>query len=216
MKNNKINVAALLFAVTLAMSSCKKENTTNPSGNNTGTSTADLYTHFKTPSWEKTVPCEELVFYADAAATDSTFLAGGTSSSAKFKILLSVPRDSSKLATTATNGKYGIYLAGSDDNMYDSTSVMVSSPPPFYLAFTVPIDESHLQQSSTYLRSIPTENRAYYNQVTQIKYVKSESNHAIFLVRGNFSLKANNPIDSSVAAQIITGDYSYQVGVLRK
>lgn len=217
MKNSRIGLLALVLSAIVSVSSCKKEDSTTPTGsNNNNNNSVELYTHFKTPVWERKVPCEQMVFYVTEGTTDSTFLAGGTSNSTKFKILLAIPSDSTRLASTAANTKGGIYLAGSDNRMWDSTSVDVAQPAPFYLAFNVPIDESHLDQSSTYLRSMPTENRTYYNQVTSIKYVKSEAKFAIFLVKGNFSLKANNPVDNTVQPQIISGDYTYQVGVLRK
>lgn len=150
-----------------------------------------LYMAFYTPNWGEKINCDLLQL--NATTTD---VLSAESQSTKEKFYLYVPADSSTWAQSANLKKYAI---GFSNN--------------FEFNQTLPIERG----SSTRLIGIEQLSDSSYNEVTEIKYVKSDNSGAYFTIKANYKMKMKVLYSATMdTVKYVYGDYRLMVKTNKK
>ncbi|PKB15341.1 hypothetical protein [Flavobacterium sp. 5] len=183
------------YCLILFISSCSSDENKNDSENSTEVSDA-LHLAFKTPDWEQNINCEKLDLFPDAQ-NDSTNVVSASSASTRETFYFSYPKDSSKIVKTKILSKHKIMELGSNNE-------------PFQFSQKLPLNASSIDDTTKRLASLEGLSDTEYNQVIEIKYLKSESNYAVFIVKCKYEMKAYL-IETPETIKKITGTFSFKI-----
>ena len=174
--------------------SCNTESNTDSASSNSDAFNK-LHFSFKTPDWERWVDCD-LDFPANAL-NDSTNIISFYSASTKAALCFTYPKDSSKIVKNRELKKYKIksYLDNEE---------------PFQFSQKLPLDQNSLDDLSKKLVSNEGFSDEEYNQVTEVKYIKSETNYSIFRVKCSYKLKARI-ISTPEISKPVSGTFTFLV-----
>jgi hypothetical protein len=181
-----------LFVLLLLLTSCTTEENKDADGSNPAA--LDLHFAFKTPDWERKVDCTLLNLYPEFV-NDTTSSVRATSASTKESFWLTYPKDSSQMVRPRTYKKYKIMEYGYNEE-------------PFQFSQVLPLDESSLGNSSKTLVSKAGFSAVEYNQLTEIKYIKSETQYAVFKIKCTYEMKTYLPSTPDVVKPV-TGTYAF-------
>lgn len=184
-----------LFALSVFVMSCSKESTNNGSGSES------LFMSFKTPDWERTIPCELLVF-PPSPINDSTSLAYAQSASTNHYFYFTYPLDSSKMTRPGNLKKYAIANYGANTE-------------PFQFSQKLPLDGNSLTDLTRRLASLEGFDANSYNEIQSIRYLSSDNQSATFIVKGTYSLQAQHVASNPLVIKPVTGSYALEVKTTR-
>ena len=185
-----------VFSAVIILSSCTKEST-----NNNGGGSESLFMSFKTPDWERTVPCDLLVF-DPVAINDSTSKVFAESASTRHCFYFSYPLDSSEMTRPGNLKKYAIANYGENTE-------------PFQFSQKLPMDANSLTDLTRRLASLEGFNATSYNEIQSISYVSSDNQYATFIVKGAYSLQAQQVASNPLVTKPVTGSYALKVKTTR-
>ena len=185
-------IVALSFPLLLIDSSCSKETSSDSSSSN---STDRLHFSFKTPDWERWVNCE--LDFPVIALNDSTNVISFSSASTKASLFFSYPKDSSKIVNNRELKRFKIKSFSENDE-------------PFQFSQKLPLDQNSLDDSTTKLVSNEGFSETEYNEVTEVKYIRSEVNNAVFRVKCIYKLNARI-ISTPEISKPVTGTFTFLV-----
>jgi hypothetical protein len=141
----------------------------------TSISSDQLHFSFKTPDWNGYVPCK-LDFDA-IALNDSTNVIAFDSASTNASLCFSYPKDSSAIVKNRQLKRYKI------KSHFENNA-------PFQFYLKLPSDKNSLDDLTKRLFSNAGFSETEYNEVAEVKYLKSEPNCAVFIVKCNYKLNA--------------------------
>ncbi|PWA04452.1 hypothetical protein [Flavobacterium psychrotolerans] len=170
LRNFKIIFSALSLG--LVLNSCSSDSETS---NSVATSDA-LHLAFKTPDWERNINCE-LLDLNPTIINDSTSIVSASSASTRETFYFSYPNDSSKIVKAKYLKKYKIM------SVYGNVE-------PFQFSQKLPLDANSIESLDKRLVSTEGFSTSEYNQVLEVKYLKSEQNFAVFRVKCKYEMKA--------------------------
>ncbi len=191
MKTMKTQIT-ILVVILLLLTSCTTDE--NKDAESTNPAALDLHFAFKTPDWERKIDCTLLNLYP-AFVNDTTSSVSAFSASTKEAFWLTYPKDSSEMVRPRTYKKYKIMEYGYNEE-------------PFQLSQKLPLNESSLDDLSKKLISKAGFSTTEYNQVTEIKYIKSEAQYAVFKIKGVYEMKTYLPSTPDVIKPV-TGTYAF-------
>lgn len=187
-------IAYALFLIIMLTSCTKKsvsENSNDPS----------LFMSFSTPDWQRTIPCELLVFEPNQI-NDSTSDAFSTSQSTRQIFHLSYPLDSSEMVRPGNLKRYPI-MNYSENNA------------PFQFSQKLPMDANSLDDPTRRLGSLEGLNDSSYNEIQSIQYMSSDNQTAKFLVKGSYAMRAQQIASNPLVVKPVTGSYALEVKTTR-
>lgn len=163
---------------------------------------ANDQTHFsfKTPDWNGYVPCK-LDFEA-IALNDSTNVIAFDSASTNASLCFSYPKDSSEIVKNRELKRYKI------KSHFENNA-------PFQFSLKLPLNKASLDDLTNRLVSNAGFSASEYNEVTEVKYMKSEPNYAVFRVKCNYKLNARI-IDTPKLSKPVTGTFTFLVRTSKK
>lgn len=166
---------------------CKKEKADEPVPGDS----ESLYMAFYAPGWGEKINCDLLQLNA---TTTDVLTAESQSTGEKF--YLYVPADSSDWAQPANLKKYAIGFSSN-----------------FEFNQTLPAERG----SSTRLIGIEQLSDSSYNEVTEIKYHKSDNTGAYFIIKARYKMKMKVLYSSAAdAVKYVYGDYRLMVKTNKK
>jgi hypothetical protein len=183
---------ALIVVLLILLTSCTTEENKDAEGSNPAA--LDLHLAFKTPDWERKIDCTLLNLYP-AFVNDTTSSVSAFSASTKEAFWLTYPKDSSQIVRLRTYKKYKIMEYGSNDE-------------PFQFSQKLPLNESSLDDLSKKLISKAGFSATEYNQVTEIKYIRSETQYAVFKIKCAYAMKTYLPSTPDIVKPV-TGTYAF-------
>ena len=192
MKKTAKIIVALSFPILLIGSSCSKETNSDSSS---GNSSDRLHFSFKTPDWERWVNCE--LDFPVIALNDSTNVISFSSASTKASLFFSYPKDSSKIVNNRELKRFKIKSFSENDE-------------PFQFSQKLPLDQNSLDDSTTKLVSNEGFSETEYNEVVEVKYIRSEVNNAVFRVKCIYKLNARI-ISTPQISKPVTGTFTFLV-----
>lgn len=162
----------------------------------------DGQTHFsfKTPDWDRYVNCR-LDFDA-IALNDSTNVIAFDSASTNASLCFSYPKDSSEIVKNRTQKKYGIKSYFDNDE-------------PFQFSLKLPLNKKSIDDVSKRLISNASTSKTEYNKVVEVKYIKSEPKHAVFMVKCMYNLKARVASAPKISKPV-SGSFTFLVRTSKK
>ncbi|REH01669.1 hypothetical protein [Flavobacterium aquicola] len=173
----------------------KDESGTTPEVNET------LHLAFKTPDWERYINCDRLDLFPNAV-NDTTYTVSASSESTRETFYFSYPKDSSKIVKAKILSKHKIMEYGSNNE-------------PFQFSQKLPLDGNSIDDTTKRLVSSEGQSDTEYNQVVAVKYLKSESNYAVFRVQCKYEMKTYL-INTPETIKKITGTFAFKVRVSKK
>ena len=185
-------IVVLFFPILLIVSSCSKETSSDSSSSN---STDRLHFSFKTPDWERWVNCE--LDFPVIPLNDSTNVISFSSASTKASLCFSYPKDSSKIVNNRELKRFKIKSFPENDE-------------PFQFSQKLPLNENSLDDSTTKLVSNEGFSETEYNEVVEVKYIRSELNNAVFRVKCIYKLNARI-ISTPEISKPVTGTFTFLV-----
>jgi hypothetical protein len=190
-KTSKI-ILALSIPIVLISSSCSKETNSDSSSS----SSRDLlHFSFKTPDWERWVNCE--LDFPIISLNDSTNVIAFSSASTNASLCFSYPKDSSKIVNNRELKRFKI------KSYYDNNE-------PFQFSQKLPLDQNSSDDSTTKLVSNEGFSETEYNEVTEVKYIRSELNNAVFRVKCIYKLNARI-ISTPEISKPVSGTFTFLV-----
>ena len=188
MKTQIIFLVVLLILITSCTTDEKKDSSgTNPAS-------LDLHFAFKTPDWERKIDCTLLDLYP-IVFNDTTSGVSAYSASTKEAFCFTYPKDSSEMVRPRTYKKYKVMEYYSNEE-------------PFQLSQKLPLNESSLDDLSKKLISKAGFSATEYNQVTEIKYLKSETQYAVFKIKCTYEMKTYLPSTPDII-KTVSGTYAF-------
>ncbi len=186
----------IIFFISLIiiLNSCTKES-------NNSSSTESLFMAFKTPDWERTVPCELLVFPPNPI-NDSTSLAYAQSASTNHYFYLTYPLDSSEMTRPGNLKRYPIADYGANTQ-------------PFEFSQKLPMDANSLNDLTRRLASLEGFNASSFNEIQSIKYISSDNQHPTFIIKGIYALQAQHVASNPLVIKPVSGSYALEVKTTR-
>lgn len=185
-------LSTYLVLILIVLISCStNENNDSDSSNSAN---LDLHFAFKTPDWERKIDCTLLNLYP-SFVNDTTSSVSAYSASTKEAFLLTYPKDSSEMVRPRTYKKYKIMEYGNNEE-------------PFQLSQKLPLNERSLDDLSKKLISKAGFSATEYNQVTEIKYIKSETQYAVFKIKCAYEMKTYLPSTPDVIKPV-SGTYAF-------
>ena len=160
-----------LFIILIVFTSCTTDENKDLQDSND-----DLHFAFKTPDWQRKVDCKRLDLYP-IIFNDTTYGVSAYSVSTKEAFCLTYPKDSSQMVRPRTYKKYKIMEYYFNEE-------------PFQFSQKLPLDESSLDDLSKKLISKAGFSSAEYIQVTEIKYIRSEAQYAVFKIKGIYEKRS--------------------------
>ena len=185
-------IVALSVPILVIGSSCSKETSSDSSSIN---SSDRLHFSFKTPDWERWVNCE--LDFPVIALNDSTNVISFSSASTKASLFFSYPKDSSKIVNNRELKRFKIKSFSDNDE-------------PFQFSQKLPLNENSLDDSTTKLVSNEGFSETEYNEVVEVKYIRSELNNAVFRVKCIYKLNARI-ISTPEISKPVTGTFTFLV-----
>jgi hypothetical protein len=181
-----------LFVLLILLTSCTTDENNDADGSNPAA--LDLHFAFKTPDWGRKIDCTLLDLYP-IVFNDTTSGVSAFSASTKEAFCLTYPKDSSEMVRPRTYKKYKVmeYYANEE---------------PFQLSQKLPLNETSLDDLSKKLISKAGFSATEYNQVTEIKYIKSETQYAVFKIKCTYEMKTYLPSTPDVVKPV-TGTYAF-------
>ena len=183
-----------LVVILIVLTSCTTDE--NKDLENSNIVSDDLHFAFKTPDWERKIDCSLLNLYP-SFVNDTTSSVSATSASTKESFWFTYPKDSSEIVRPRTYKKYKIMEYGYNEE-------------PFQFSQVLPLDASSLGNSSKTLVSKAGFSVSEYNQVTEIKYIKSEAQYAVFKIKGVYEMKTYLPLTPDVIKPV-SGTFTFLV-----
>jgi len=181
---------ALSFPILLIGISCSKDmNSENYSNSDA------LHFSFKTPDWERWVNCE--LDFEPITLNDSTNIIAFSSASTNASLCFTYPKDSSKMLNNRELKRFKI------KSYYDNNE-------PFQFSQKLPLNQNSLNDLTTKLVSNEGFSDTEYNEVTEVKYIKSETNNAVFRVKCNYKLNARI-ISTPEISKPVSGTFTFLV-----
>jgi hypothetical protein len=171
--------------------------TCSKSSDSNSNASESLFMSFKTPDWERTIPCDLLEFPVNLW-NDSTSLANSTSQSTRQSFYFTYPPDSSKMVRAGNIKRYPIMNYGANNA-------------PFQFSQKLPMDANLLDDLSKRLVSMEGFDASSYNEIQSIEYKGSDSQYALFIIKGSYSMQAQHVGSSPLVVKPITGSYSLKV-----
>ncbi len=190
---NTINtLSTYLIIISTILTSCSADE--NKDSDSSNPASLDLHFAFKTPDWERKIDCTLLDLYP-SFVNDTTSSVSATSASTKESFWFTYPKDSSEIVRPRTYKKYKIMEYGYNEE-------------PFQFSQVLPLDASSLGNSSKTLVSKAGFSVSEYNQVTEIKYIKSESQYAVFKIKCAYEMNTFLPQATDVIIPV-SGTYAF-------
>jgi len=190
-------IVSLFFFVLFICSSY----TIRPSAKASLSNSSDrLHFSFKTPDWDGYVNCK-LDFEA-IALNDSTNVIAFDSASTNASLCFSYPIDSTEIVKSQNLKKYEI------KSHFDNDA-------PFQFSLQLPLNKASLDDLNKRLVSNAGFSETEYNEVTEVKYLKSESNHAVFRVKCNYKLNARITSTPKMSKPV-SGTFTFLVRTSKK
>jgi len=170
--------------------------TKGPSSESSSINTDDQ-THFsfKTPDWNGYVPCK-LDFEA-IALNDSTNVIAFDSASTNASLCFTYPKDSSEIVKNRELKRYKI------KSHFDNYA-------PFQFSLKLPSNKKSMDDLTKRLVSNAGFSATEYNEVTEVKYLKSEPHYAVFRVKCNYKLNARI-ISTPKLSKPVSGTFTFLV-----
>ena len=159
------------------------------------TSADRLHFSFKTPDWERWVNCE--LDFEPIALNDSTNIIAFSSASTNASLCFTYPKDSSKIVNNRELKRFKIKSYNENEE-------------PFQFSQKLPLDQNSLNDLTKKLVSNEGFSDTEYNEVTEVKYVKSETNNAVFRVKCNYKLNARI-ISTPEISKPVSGTFTFLV-----
>lgn len=189
-----IFVASFLLII---LNSCSNDDPNS----NTATNNQDLHMAWKTPDWERKIDCSELnldpIFF-----NDTTYAVSAYSASTKQAFCLTYPKDSSEIVRPKTYKKYKI-------------TEYYSNEEPFQFSQKLPLNESSIDDLTKKLVSKAGFSTTEYNQITEIKYLKSEKQYAVFRIKGTYQMNSYLTLTPDVIKPV-SGTYCFVIRTSKK
>lgn len=185
-------IVVLFFPILLIVSSCSKETNSDSSSSN---STDRLHFSFKTPDWERWVNCE--LDFPIIPLNDSTNVISFSSASTKASLFFSYPKDSSKIVNNRELKRFKIKSFSENDE-------------PFQFSQKLPLDQNSFDDLTKKLVSNEGFSETEYNEVVEVKYIRSELNNAVFRVKCIYKLNARI-ISTPEISKPVTGTFTFLV-----
>ena len=184
----------------ILFNSCSSDENKDESDSESEVSEA-LHLAFKTPDWERYINCDRLDLIPNAI-NDSTNVVFASSESTRETFFFSYPKDSSKIVKAKILSKHKIMEYGNNNE-------------PFQFSQKLPLDGNSIDDTTKRLVSSEGQSDTEYNQVIGIKYLKSESNYAVFRVQCKYEMKTYL-IDATETIKNVTGTFAFKVRVAKK
>lgn len=191
----KIILSVLFFG--LVLNSCSSDSETS----SIATTSDALHLAFKTPDWEKTINCDLLDLYP-TVVNDSTSIVSASSASTRETFYFSYPNDSSKIVKAKYLKKYKIM------SVYENVE-------PFQFSQKLPLDANSIDNLDKRLVSSEGFSASEYNQVLDVKYLKSEQNFAIFRVKCKYEMKAYLASTPEIIKPV-SGTFTFKIRTTKK
>ncbi len=195
-KNTILAVIATILVIT---TSCTKEDSDE---NDSGTDQT-LFFSFETPDWGKTIPCDNIDFYPTDKISEGIAYVAATSASTNATFGFPFPADSSAMVLTSNIKKYNIADYSSWGSSDDTSFEM-----------SLKLNKTGVDDSDR-LYSVAGLSDDNYNEVTSIEYIGSETNYAIFLVKGNYNMEMLDSSDTSENVEV-SGSYCIKFRTYRQ
>lgn len=187
------------FCLIILFSSCSNDESKDDSNSPENVSEA-LHLAFKTPDWERYINCDRLDLFPNAI-NDSTNVVSAPSESTRETFFFSYPKDSSKIVKAKILSKHKIMGYGNNNE-------------PFQFSQKLPLDASSIEDTSKRLVSSEGLSGNEYNQVVEVKYLKSELNYTIFRVRCKYEMKTYL-VDAPGTVKNVTGTFAFNIRTTR-
>lgn len=181
------------FSLVILFGSCSSDE--NKDGSDSDVSEA-LHLSFKTPDWEQYINCDKLDLIPHET-NDSTNVVFATSASTRETFFFSYPKDSSKIVKAKLLSKHKIMEYGSNNE-------------PFQFSQKLPLDANSIDDTARRLISAEGLSDTEYNQIIDVKYVKSEADYAVFTVRCKYEMKSYLESTPETTKRI-TGTFAFKI-----
>ena len=192
MKKTAKIIVPLFILVLFICSSYTKGPRSEASSINTNDQT---HFSFKTPDWNGYVPCK-LDFEA-IALNDSTNVIAFDSASTNASLCFTYPKDSSAIVKNRELKRYKI------KSHFENNA-------PFQFSLKLPYDKNSLDDLTKRLFSNAGFSATEYNEVAEVKYIKSEPHYAVFRVKCNYKLNARI-IATPKLSKPVSGTFTFLV-----
>ncbi|PID95654.1 MAG: hypothetical protein CSA94_00435 [Bacteroidetes bacterium] len=193
MKKIFTNISACL--IIMLMISCSKEDTKLNS--------EQLFFSFKTPEWERSIPCDKIKFPPDNQISEEISYVQASSISTNASFTFSFPADSSAMASASNIKSYGIVGYQNTDNMKS-------------FSISMKLNKKGPEDPKYRLISLDGFSDKDYNKVTSIEYVDSDSKYANFIIKGNYKMKMLVIGGEKEEFQHVTGSYCIKLNTYKK
>lgn len=158
--------------------------------------TDELHLSFKTPEWERYINCEHLDLFPEER-NNTTYAVFASSESTRETFVFSYPKDSSEIVKTKALSKYKIMEFGANNE-------------PFQFSQKLPLNAESIDNTSKRLVSAGGFSDTEYNQVLEVKYLKSEPDYTVFRVKCKYEMKAYVTSDPENKINI-TGTFAFKI-----
>ncbi len=176
-------------------------NTKGPNSEYSSSNSSDqLHFSFKTPDWNGYVPCK--LDFAAIALNDSTNIIAFDSASTNASLCFSYPKDSSEIVKNRELKRYKI------KSHFENNA-------PFQFSLKLPCNKNSLDDLTKRLISNAGFSATEYNEVSEVKYLTSEPNYAVFRVKCNYKLNARI-IATPKLSKPVSGTFTFLVRTSRK
>lgn len=199
-RTKTLKIMAVYAAVfSIAAVSCTAED--DKSSDDPNAVTEDLHLSFKTPDWERKINCEKLDLFPNEI-NDTTSTVNASSESTRETFCFSYPRDSSRIVKAKILKKHKIMTT------YENNE-------PFQFSQKLPLDANSIDDTSKRLISLEGLSETEYNQVVEIKYLKSEAKYAVFIVKCKYEMKTHL-VSSTEIIKPVSGTFTFKIRTSKK
>lgn len=195
---NKAKVIMPIFILVLVI--CSSYSVAPNSDCSSFNSGDQLHFSFKTPDWDGYVPCK--LDFAAIALNDSANIIAFNSASTNASFCFSYPRDSSEIVKNRAIGRYQI-----KDHFENDA--------PFQLSLKLPLNKMCLDDETKRLVSSEGFSATEYNEVAEVKYIRTEAKYAVFKIKCLYKLKARIMATPEVIKPV-SGTFTFLVRTSRK
>lgn len=196
MKTIKI-ISTYLTIISLTLTSCTSDDKSSDDDN----AIEDLHLSFKTPDWERKINCDKLDLFPHEI-NDTTSTVNANSESTQETFCFSYPRDSSKIVKAEILKKHKIMTT------YENNE-------PFQFSQKLPLDANSINDITKRLISLEGLSDSEYNQVIEIKYLKSETKYAVFIVKCKYEMKTYLASSTDIIKPV-TGTFTLKIRTSKK
>ncbi|MWB96169.1 hypothetical protein GON26_17540 [Flavobacterium sp. GA093] len=191
-------ICKLLFcSLVILFSSCSSEDSKDGNESENPDTVSDaLHLAFKTPDWEEYINCEQLDLFPQSI-NESTSYVSASSASTRETFFFSYPSDSSKIVKAEILSKHKIMEFGSNDE-------------PFQFSQKLPLDRNSIDDTTKRLVSSEGLSTNEYNQLVEVKYLKSEKDYAVFRVKCKYEM-TTYLVNSPETTKKVTGTFAFKI-----